>query len=62
MLLVASNKEFSLSGDRTFEDAVIVIFGRNQGEPLGRRNQVRYAPYDAQSGLGLALGEAEFVV
>ncbi len=46
MLLVASNKEFNLSGDRTFEDAVIVIFGRNQGEPLGWRNQVRYAPYD----------------
>ena len=61
MLLVPCHQELCLGSESTLENAVIIIIGGDDGNPLDRLNKMGNRADDTHSGTGLLFAKAELL-
>jgi len=61
VLLVPCDQELRLGSESTLENAVIIIIGGDDGNPLDRFNKMGNRTDDTHSGTGFLLAKAELL-
>lgn len=61
MGFVSSDEELGVSRDGTFENAVVVFFGGDNGDPLGRLNQMGHGANGPDPSIRLLFAEVELL-
>jgi hypothetical protein len=61
MGFVSGDEELGLSREGTFKDAVVVILGGDNGDPLGRVDQMGHGADSPDPSVGLLLAEVELL-